>query len=171
MDILKTATDWAKDEVFSTQFFILFGLMFVVATIGFWYLGKTDLARAFIYPGLVAGILLLIIGVGLFVSNKSRLKNFPVEYEKDASAFVKSEIMRAEKTINGFEGSVFKVVPVIMMIATLAFIFLDKPLWRAISLSTIAMMVVILLIDTNSNARMKVYKEYMETVENQEVST
>ena len=168
MDLLKTATDWAKDEIFSTQFFVLFGLMFIVATIGFWYLGRTDFARAFIYPTLVAGVLLMIIGIGLFVSNKSRLNNFPGEYEKDASAFFESEVARADKTIKGFEGSVFKVVPAIIVVAALVFIFLDKPLWKAISLVTIAMMVVILLIDTNSNARMKVYKEYLESVEKQE---
>ena len=45
MEILKTATDWAKAEVFSTTFFILFGIGFVAASIGFWQLGKTDLAK------------------------------------------------------------------------------------------------------------------------------
>jgi hypothetical protein len=67
MDILKTATDWAKAEVFSIAFFILFGIGFVAAGIGFWQLGKTDLARAYIIPTLVAGALLLIIGFGLFL--------------------------------------------------------------------------------------------------------
>jgi hypothetical protein len=30
MDILKSATDWAKAELISTPFFILFGLLFMV---------------------------------------------------------------------------------------------------------------------------------------------
>ena len=29
MDILKTATDWARTEVFSTSFFIVFGIIFL----------------------------------------------------------------------------------------------------------------------------------------------
>lgn len=73
MDILKAATDWAKAELFSTPFFMLFGLAFLVASLGFWQLGKTDIARAYIIPTLVAGSLLLIIGVGLFFTNKSRI--------------------------------------------------------------------------------------------------
>lgn len=75
MDILKTATDWAKAEVFSSTFFIIFGLMFVSASIGFWQLGKTDITKAYIFPKLLAGVLLLTIGIGLFFTNKSRIKN------------------------------------------------------------------------------------------------
>ena len=55
MDMLKTAIDWAKAEVFSTSFFIVFGVLFVLTSIGFWQLGKTDMARANINPTLVAG--------------------------------------------------------------------------------------------------------------------
>ncbi|MGP6086327.1 hypothetical protein [Antarctobacter jejuensis] len=65
MDILKTATDWAKAEVFSSSFFILFGAAFLVASFGFWHMGKTDMAKAYVIPTLVAGGLLLILGGGL----------------------------------------------------------------------------------------------------------
>jgi len=37
MEILKTATDWAKAEVFSTQFFILFGLVFFIVNHRIWF--------------------------------------------------------------------------------------------------------------------------------------
>lgn len=62
MDILKMATDWAKGEIFSSAFFIIAGVLFVAASIGFWQLGKTDMAKAYIIPTLVAGALLMIIG-------------------------------------------------------------------------------------------------------------
>ena len=74
MDILKTAIEWAKAEVFSATFFILFGVMFVSATVGFWQLGKTDIAKAFVFPTLVAGVLLLTIGLGLFFSIHQELQ-------------------------------------------------------------------------------------------------
>lgn len=47
MDILKTATEWAKDEVFSAQFFIFFGILFLLGSVGFWQMGKTELAKAY----------------------------------------------------------------------------------------------------------------------------
>lgn len=165
MDILKTALEWAKAEVFSSMFFILFGVIFLLATLGFWQMGKTELAKAFIYPTMVAGGLLLIIGFGLVYSNKSRITNFPTAYENDASAFVKTEIVRADKTMAEYQTAVFRVIPLIIVIAALLFVFIDKPMWRAISMTTIAMMVVILSIDTNANARMEVYKEELVSVE------
>lgn len=165
MEILKTATDWAKAEIFSSTFFILFGVIFVVATIGFWQLGKTELAKAFVFPTLVAGILLMVIGVGLIFSNKSRLSSFETDYNTDTSAFVQSEVARADKTIAEFQTVVFKVIPIIIVIAALVFIFIDRPIWRAISMATIAMMVIIIMVDTNSNARMKAYKTEMVAAE------
>ena len=68
MDILKAATDWAKAELFSTPFFILFGMGFLAASLAFWQWGQTDMATAYIIPTLVAGILLSVIGLGLFLS-------------------------------------------------------------------------------------------------------
>lgn len=168
MDILKTALDWAKTEVFSSMFFIFFGIVFLLGTAGFWQLGKTELAKAFIYPTLVTGVLLLIIGIGLVFSNKSRIASFPTAYENDASAFVQSEITRAENTIAEYENVVFRVIPLIIVVAALLIVFISTPIWRAIGISTIAMMVVILLIDTNASARMKVYQQQLISLENQE---
>lgn len=165
MEILKTATEWAKDEVFSSIFFILFGILFAVASIGFWQLGKTDIAKAFILPTLVAGILLLTIGIGLFFTNRARITNFAAAHSSDPAAFVQSEIIRSEKTIEEYKLIVFKVIPLIIVAAAFLIIFSDKPNWRAISTTTIAMMVVILLVDNNANARMEAYKEQLELVD------
>lgn len=168
MEILKAATDWAKAELFSTPFFILFGGLFVLASIGFWQLGKTEMARAYIIPTLVAGVLLLIIGFGLFFTNKSRLANFPAAYERDASAFVESELARAEATLKEYQTIVFKAIPLIIAACALVIVFIDKPIWRASMITTIAMLVVILLIDGTAHARIDAYNKQLELVEKQE---
>ena len=165
MDILKTATDWAKAELFSTPFFILFGLAFIAVSIGFWQLGKTEMARAYIFPTLVAGLLLMTIGLGLFFTNKSRIKEFETAYNKDASTFVESEIMRAEATLKEYKTIVFKAIPVIIIVAALLIIFINAPTWRAISITTIAIMVVILLIDGTAHARIDAYHKELKLVE------
>lgn len=166
MDILKTAIDWAKAEVFSSMFFIVFGAIFLLGTIGFWQLGKTELARAFVIPTLVASVLLLIIGLGLVYSNKSRIAKFPAAYEQDASAFIQLEIVRAEKTMVEYQTAVFKVMPIIIVVAALLIVFIDTPLWRAIGITTIALMAVIMFIDSNANARIEAYKKQLEAIEN-----
>ncbi|WP_289046371.1 hypothetical protein [uncultured Olleya sp.] len=161
MDILKTATDWAKAELFSTPFFVLFGLLFLAASIGFWQLGKTDIARAYIIPTLVAGLLLIVIGLGLFFTNKSRISAFKTAYNTNASAFVKSEITRTESTLKEYQTVVFKVIPIIIIVAAVVIICLSSPTWRAISMTTIAMLIVILLIDGIAYARIDNYNKQL----------
>lgn len=165
MDILKTATDWAKAELFSTPFFILFGVLFILASIGFWQLGKTDMAKAYIIPTLVAGVLLMTIGLGLFFTNKSRITQFETAYNNDASAFVASERVRAEATLKEYRTIVFKAIPIIIIICSLVILFIDKPIWRASMITTIAMLVVILLVDGTAKARIDNYNEQLKAVE------
>jgi len=164
MDILKTATDWAKAELFSTPFFILFGLLFIAASLGFWQLGKTDLAKAYIIPTLVAGVLLTTIGLGLFFTNKTRITQFEKAFNADAPAFVQSEIQRSESTLKEYT-VVFKVIPIIIIVAALIIIFINTPTWRAIGITTIAMLIVILLIDGTAYARIDAYHKQMELVD------
>lgn len=162
MEIIKEATEWAKAEVFSAQFFIIFGLMFALASLGFWQWSKTDVAKAFIIPTLVAGILLLVIGVGLVYTNKNRLTKFPKDYTQNPTEFVQSEMQRAKKTVAEFKNVVFTAIPLIIVIAALLIIFINKPIWRATCITTIAMMIVIMLIDSNSSRRMQEYQEALQ---------
>jgi len=168
MDILKIATDWAKAELFSTPFFMLFGVLFMVASVGFWQLGKTEMARAYIIPTLVAGALLFIIGCGLFFTNKSRITQFETAYKSDASAFVKSELVRAEATLKEYQTIVFKIIPLIIIVCALVILFIDKPIWRASVITTMAMLIVILLIDGTAHARIDAYNQQLLSVETQE---
>ena len=167
MDILKLATEWAKAEVFSTKFFIYFAILFLIASIGFWQLGKSEIARAYIIPALVAGILLLTIGLGLFFTNKARITNFEIAYQEDASLFINSEIKRAEATLKEYNTVVFKAIPIIIIICALLIIFMNTPTWRATSITTIAMLIVILLIDGTAHSRIDTYYKQLKVVESQ----
>ena len=158
METTKLAIEWAKDEIYSSMFFIYFALVFFASAFGFWQIGKTETAKAFVYPLLVCGVLLLIIGSGLVYSNISRIKSFGAVSQDQISGFVQTEISRADKTIADYEIVIFKVIPCIILVAALMLIFLHKPFWQGIAIVTIAMMVVILVIDSNASSRMKNYK-------------
>ncbi|WP_026952718.1 hypothetical protein [Algoriphagus mannitolivorans] len=159
MEILKSATAWAKAELVSTPFFILFGLLFLAASLGFWQWGKTDLAKAYIIPGLVVGTLLMIVGLGLFFTNKSRITQFERDYQANASAFVESELVRAEKTLKEYQNVVFTAVPLIIAACALGLLWFQAPVWRASLITTMAMLVVILLIDGLAHARFAKYQQ------------
>jgi hypothetical protein len=98
-------------------------------------------------------------------TNKARLSNFPTAYNEDPVAFVQTEKVRAEKTMGEYKTIVFKVIPIIIVVAALVLIFVDKAIWRAISITTIAMMVSILLVDSNANARIEAYNQQLELVD------
>ena len=159
MDMLKLATDWARAEVFSSTFFIIFGVVFILAGVWFWQLWKTQMAKAYILPTLIAGGLLLIIGIGIFFANKTRTASFVSDYNNNVSAFVESEIVRTEKSMNEYRIIVFKVIPFIILVCALCIVFIDKSTRRASMMTIIAMMVVILLVDSNANARLELYHD------------
>lgn len=160
MEVLKTATEWARSEVFSTRFFIIFAIVFLVASIGFWQLGKTELAKAYVIPMLVAGVLLMTIGLGLFFTNKARVSQFEKAYHQDAGAFKASEVDRIERTLNEYR-VVFKVIPFLIVACGLVLAFVGTPIWRASMITTIAMLIVILLVDGTAYARIEAYEQDM----------
>lgn len=164
MDLLYLATDWAKAEVFSTRFFIIFAILFLLASFGFWQLGKTDLAKAYIIPTLVAGLLLMTIGLGLFFTNKSRITQFEEEFKADIPSFYQSELQRTESTLKEYT-IVFKVIPLLIIVAALLILFIYTPTWRAISITSIAMLIVILLIDGTAYSRMEVYHAELKSMD------
>lgn len=171
MSLLKTSTDWAKTEVFSTSFFIVIGLVFILASIGFWQLGKTDIAKAYIIPAAIAGCLLLIIGLGLTYTNVSRVSQFEQAYNNDAQAFVDSEIARAESTLKEYKTVVFTAIPLIIMACALVLLLVNTPIWRASMITTIAMLVVILLVDGTAHARIESYYQQLISIKNQSQAT
>ena len=158
MDILKTAIDWTKAEMLSSAIFAMLGILFLLASYGFWQFGKTEVAKAYVIPLLVVGSLLFILGVGLVIPNALRLSNFPIAFNVDASAFIAAEIARVDKTINGYNNAIFIGIPIIIAICTALIIFLNSSIWHASAISVIAMMAIILLVDTNANARLETYK-------------
>lgn len=161
MEILRAATDWAKAELVSTSFFIIIGLVFVMASFGFWQFGKTDLARSYIIPILIAGAFLMTVGFGLFFTNKARITQFEKEYNADASAFVGSEITRVEATLKEYKTIVFTAIPILIVVCALIIFFVNVPIWRASAISFIAMVSVILLIDGLAHARISDYNQQL----------
>lgn len=161
MDILKAATDWAKAELVSTPFFALAGLVFIAISLGFWQVGKTDLAKAYIIPTLVAGVLLVIIGAGLFFTNKSRITQFETAYKENKVAFVDAELTRAEATLKEYKNVVFTAIPIIIAVCAAVLFFINAPVWRASMITTIAMLAVIMLIDGLAHARIAEYNQQL----------
>jgi hypothetical protein len=162
MDILKVSMDWARAEVFSAKVCLLLSLLLFLAAFGFWQLGKTEMAKAFVWPMLVASVLIVAVSAGLYFANKPRISQFERSYNTNAKAFVQTETERTANSQNQL-ALVFKVLPLIIVAAALLIVFVNKPLWRAIGITTIALMTILMFIDSNTNARNTAYHQRLLT--------
>jgi ABC-2 type transport system permease protein len=158
MDILKVSMDWARAEVFSSKVCLLLSLLLFLAAFGFWQSGKTTMAKAFIWPLFAAGVLIIAVAAGLYFANKPRIAQFETAYNSDAKAFVQTETARTAKSQHDL-ALVFKVLPLIIVAAALLIVFANAPLWRAIGITTIALMTILMFIDSNTNARNTAYHQ------------
>jgi hypothetical protein len=160
MDILKLSIDGAKAEVFSAKMVLLLSLLFCLAAIGFSQLGKTAMAKGFVWPLLVACVVFVAVSAGLYFANKPRITQFQTAYNTDPKAFVQMETKRTAKSQNDL-ALVFKVLPFIIIAAALLIVFVNKPLWRAIGITAIAVMTVLMFIDSNTDARNTAYHQHL----------
>lgn len=67
--------------------------------------------------------------------------------------------------LNEYRIAVFRVIPLIIDVCALAIPFFEAPLWRASLITTIAIMAVILVIDTNTSARLEAYRGQLALAE------
>jgi len=160
MDILKLSIDWARAEIFSAKISLLLGLLLFLAAFGFWQLGKTPMAKAFVWPLLTTAVLILAVSAGLYFANKPRIAQFETAYNADAKEFVQAETERTAKSQNEL-AIVFKILPLIIIVAALLITFTNASLWRAIGITTIALMTILMFIDSNTNARNTAYHQQL----------
>ena len=163
MDILKLSTDWAKAEVFSAKIVWLFSAIEIMAALGFWYLGRTTMAKAFVWPLLVAGLLLAAVGAGLYFANKPRIERFEKEYHQNPDAFIKEELQRTAESQRQL-ALVFRILPAMIIIAALAISFLPMFPWRAIAVTTIMIATFLMIVDSNTEARNTAYHDHLSTL-------
>lgn len=162
MEILKAASDWAKAEIVSSIFFMLFGIIYLLAAFGFWRWGNSTLMKSLFIPILIAGGLLLSAGVGFYLSNKSRLTSFETSYKTSPSALIEAEIERTTQTIKTYENIALKVFPAIIIVAVLLSIFISTPIIRAICIAIIAFLSVLVVLDSQALKRTKTYHQQLE---------
>jgi hypothetical protein len=152
MDIIKLSTDWARAEVFSAKIVWLFSVVELLAAIGFWYWGRTAMARIFPWPLLVLGLFLVAVGAGLYVANNPRIARFASEAQLNPKAFLAAEIQRTAKSQRDL-ALIFKILPAIVIVAAAVIMLAPATGWRAISVTIILTATFLMVVDSNTTAR------------------
>ena len=162
MEIIKLSTDWAKAEVVSAKIVWLFSVVEIIAAIGFWLGGKTVMSKAFIWPLLVAGIFLAVVGTGLYFANNPRITGFETEYRRNPEVFLQEEIQRTNESTREL-AMVFKILPAIIIFAAAGILLLPSSLWRAIAITTIITTAFLMIVDSNTEARNNIYNSHLSS--------
>ena len=157
MDILHHAKSWAKAEVFSSRFFILFSVAFFLYSFWCYFNGTTAMASAYVLPMILTGSFLLAAGIGIYIANKRRVTSFEKDYHADKYAFIQSELVRTKKSLVEYRTVVFIAIPILIAIASVLVYYIEHPTLRSSCISFIAMALVILLVDSQANARLENY--------------
>jgi ABC-2 type transport system permease protein len=152
MDIIKLSTDWAKAEVFSAKVVWFFSVIEVLAAVGFWYWGRTAMARIFPWPLLVMGLFLVTVGAGLYGANQPRIALFEREAHRDPKAFLETEIQRTAKSQRDL-AFVFKILPAIIIVAAAVILLAPATAWRAVAVTIILTAAFLMVVDSNTTAR------------------
>jgi hypothetical protein len=152
MDIIKISTDWARAEVFSAKIVWIFSVVEVLAAIGFWYWGRTAIARIFPWPLLVMGLFLVAVGTGLYSANKPRIAQFENEAHRDPKTFLDAEIQRTSESQREL-ALVFKILPGMIIVAAVVIMLAPATGWRAISVTIILTAAFLMVVDNNTTAR------------------
>jgi ABC-2 type transport system permease protein len=163
MDIVKLSTDWAKAEVFSAKIVWLFSVVELLAAMGFWYWGKTTIAKAFTWPLLVMAIFLIAVRAGLYAANLPRIAQFENDCRREPKAFLEAEIQRTAKSHQEL-ALVFRILPAIIIIAAVVIMLVPVPVWRAIAVTLILTASFLMLVDSNTEARNNAYHAQLLTI-------
>lgn len=163
MDIIKLSTDWAKAEVFSAKIVWLFSAIEIITAIGFWYWGKTVMAKSFFLPLLVAGLFLATVGAGLYFANNPRITTFETECRANPEAFLQGEIQRTDKSKRELV-LVFKILPSIIIIAAIVILFVPASLWKAIAITIIITVAFLMIVDSNTETRNNIYNSHLSSI-------
>lgn len=166
MELLKLSTDWAKAEVLSAKVVFLFSIIVLMAAFGFWFLGKTAMARAFIWPMLISGVFLIAVSAGLYRANKPRIEQFEQAFRKNSQEFVHQELLRTAQSQKELT-TIFKVLPILLIVAGIIILFFSSPVWRAVAISLGLLATFLMAVDSNTATRNSMYHEQLKNFRNE----
>jgi hypothetical protein len=97
MNILEYSIAWAKGEQFEGLCIAIGGVITLLVTFLFWKYGSTLNAKSLVLPGLVLGVLFVLMGIAMINSNGKRPAAFQRAYKSDSAQFLFDEKQRVEE--------------------------------------------------------------------------
>lgn len=162
MDIINYSLDWARGEVFSAKIIALISVFVLLCASGFYFWGRTSMARAYWLPLAASGVFLVVVACGLYFANQPHITAFQQQYDDNPELFVKSELERTAKSDSDLTTIVFRILPVIIVVCALGAMFITKTGWRAWFIVLMMLCAFLMAVDSNTRARNAEYHELLQ---------
>ena len=161
MEIINYSIDWARGEVFSARVIALISVFVLLCAAGFYFWGKTSMARAYWLPLALSGVFLVVVAGGLYYANHPRIASFQQQYRENPELFVKGELERTAKSDSDLTMIVFHILPVIVIACAVGAMFITKTQWRAWFIVLMMLGAFLMAVDSNTRARNAEYHEML----------
>ena len=159
MEIINYSIEWARGEVFSSKIIALISVFVLLCAAGFYFWGKTSMARAYWMPLAVSGVFLVAVAGGLFYANHPRIERFQEQYTENAETFVQSELERTAKSDSDLNRIVYLILPVIVIVCGALVIGFTKSIHaRAWLIVLMLLGSFLMIVDSNTKARNADYR-------------
>ena len=163
MEIINYSIEWARGEVFSAKVIALISVFVLLCVAGFYFWGKTSMARAYWLPLALSGVFLIIVAGGLYFANHPRITAFKEQYKENPQLFIKSELERTAKSDSDLNTIVYIVLPTIVVVCgILCIVLMGSPNVRAWLIVLMMLGAFLMAVDSNTKARNTEYHEILQ---------
>ena len=149
--IIEDTIRWTRGEIVECWSLAILGACFVGLALLYWKTSTSEQTRALIWPFLVAGGLLLVLGIiGIFL-NHARLVSFQAGFDANPVAFAAAEKLRVEGFLSVYQYTL--ATASLLLACGLGLFWLrHTPVSRGISLALVVVGLGILVVDHLSEA-------------------
>lgn len=159
--MIQNTLNWYNGEIFEAKFISGFGLILIISSLLFYFLGSTPTSKALLIPLIVVGLFLTATGVTMGYSNSKKIAEVEQIYNQNNKAFVEAEIKRVEDFQYLYPMSIG--ISAVSFIIALSLLYFSKN----VHLQAVAMALIIFgagfaFIDYFSKERATIYYEQLQ---------
>jgi hypothetical protein len=165
--MLQHTLSWYNGEIFEGKFILGFGIVLIIASVLFYFLGNTPATRALLIPFLVIALFFSVTGTSMIISNSKKIDGVKTELLQGEHRFIQSEIKRVEGFQYLYPMSI--AISLFCFLTALGLLYFVKNIhWQAIAISLILFGTAFAVIDYFSKERAILYYEQLITKQKNE---
>lgn len=162
--MVQNTLNWYNGEIFEAKFILGFGIVLIVISLLFYYLGNTPSAKALLLPIMITGLIFAGIGGSMAYSNSNKKEKIQSTYDSNPSEFHQSEIKRVEDFQYLYPMSIG--ISLVSFLVALGLLYFVKNIqWQAVAIALILFGTAFAVIDYFSKERASIYYNQLKEIE------